>query len=324
MVRYIIRRFLLALTAFFFISLLLFLITYISFDPVKFGNRLMPQEVFEEFIDNEYGLNEHVVVAYFKWIGGIFTGNWGASLLTGTDASVLIGKTLPNTLYIGFIVFVISIVFGGLMGTWTALKHPKISGYLVYYLLNIVRAVPVILLPILLLLLFVVHFKWLYQPYIPLSENFWLSVKYLVLPVLSICIVMIPVIALQVRTAMLEYLQQAYVSSTDTDGPEKSGIAMKSAFKLSLVFLLNSAGIFGGILLTNLVIIENMFNFPGIGRLIIEATYARDIWVVQNTLLVYGMIIISFILVVNILHAWFNIKQRKDQETTSYWRPGYV
>jgi len=274
------------------------------------GMGQMTEEVKEQ-LRHEYGLDKSPVMQYFDWIGGVLRGDLGRSITYRDSVGTLMAERFPITLHIGLVAFVLGNIIGIAMGIIAALRRGSWMDSLVTMLSYIGISIPVFWLGFLLMYVFGFHLKWLpISGYVSPFDDFWLSTKHIIMPVICIMITGLAVIARQTRSSVLEVSQQDYVRTAWSKGLPERAVVAKHILKNSLIPVVTLLGIGIGIIFGGSVLVEQVFAIPGIGRLLVTSVFQQDYVVVQSGVLVISFIVIMSNLIVDISYAWLDPRIR--------------
>jgi peptide/nickel transport system permease protein len=281
---------------------------FMLFNPNQLQN--MTQEELDK-IRHDAGLDRSLVVQYFDWMGGVFRGDLGDSILTEEPVSKDLAKRIPITAYLGVLAFIISIVIGIPAGIISAIRRGTWLDTVVTTLANLGITVPIFWLGIILMWAFAVKLSWLpTSGFTSPFEDFWLSTKKLIMPVFCMSIFAIAGNARQARSSMLEVLRQDYIRTAWSKGLRERAVLIRHALKNSLIPIITLVGmgiaaIFGGS-----VLIEQVFNIPGMGRLAVDSLFQHDYPYVQGITLVMTSIVVFSNLLIDLTYGWLDPRIR--------------
>ena len=220
-------------------------------------------------------------------------------------------RRLPITFYIGMIAFVLSLVIGIPMGILCAVRRGTWIDTVLTLLANTGITVPNFWLGFLLIYVFALSFSWLpVQGYTSPFEDFSLSTRQLVMPVICLCLFGVASNVRQTRSAMLEVMNQDYIRTALAKGLRERVVIIKHAMKNGLMPVLTLAGMGFGFILGGSVLIETVFNIPGIGRLAVTATMNKDYPYVQAVTLMVAFFVTMANLAVDIAYGWIDPRIR--------------
>ena len=255
----------------------------------------------------QYGLDRPLMVQYFDWVGGVFRGDFGESIIYKQSVGRLLKERFPVTLYLGFPALIISSILGITAGIIAAIWRGRWPDKIVTPLSYVGLTIPVFWLGILLIYLFGWKLGWLpIAGYTPPTEDLWLSLQKLVMPVICLSVFGIAANARQMRASMLEVIQQDYVRTAWAKGLPGRVVILKHALKNSVIPVITLIGFGVGIILGGNVLIETVFSIPGIGFLATQSVLSNDYIVVQSITLVLSLVILTTNLLVDLSYAWLD------------------
>jgi peptide/nickel transport system permease protein len=313
---YIIRRLIQALVIVIIVSLLVFLsMHFLPGDPLlTFIGQSNMMELDQESLNNlrhEFGLDKSLPVQYISWVTGLFQGDFGISITYHDEVSKLIAERLPVTLYLGVLAFILSFIFGILAGVFAAIRRGRWLDSLMTFLANIGITIPVFWLGILMIYLFGLKLAWL--PLLGFTspfEDFWFSTQQLIMPVICLGVVPLASTARQTRSSMLEVLRQDYVRTAWSKGLKEKEVIMRHALKNSLIPIITLTGMHIPVIFGGSVLIETVFNIPGMGRLMVNAVLAQDFPIVNACFLLIATIVVLANLLVDVSYSWIDPRIR--------------
>lgn len=312
MLKYIIKRILVALPVIFGISIIaFFLIRLVPGDTIT---ALLGANYNEEqalILRAKYGLDEPVVVQYLIWLKNVFAGDFGISFFTKEPVVKIILERLPVTFELMFISLLYSVFIAIPLGTIAALKRNSAADYgaSIFGLLGV--SIPNFWLGILLISFFSLKLRWLPSGgYVGFFENPIENIKFMIMPSIALGTAVGAVIMRMTRSSMLEVLGQDYIKMADAKGVTSKRLIIHHALKNSFVPVVTVLGIQMGYLLGGSVVIEKIFSLPGIGQLSLQAITNRDYSLLQGCILLIasGFVIIN--LIVDIIYAFLDPKIR--------------
>jgi peptide/nickel transport system permease protein len=317
MTAYIIRRLLMAVVVLVIVTLFVFFVMrLLPGDPLvifmgqQAGSGAMSPEQLEH-LRVEYGLDKPLIVQYLNWVTGIFQGDLGTSIYYREDVGRLLLDRFPVTLHLGLSAFVLSSVGGILLGGLAAIRRGTWIDTVATTLANIGITVPVFWLGILMIYLFGLKLRLLpIAGYTSPLDDFWLSTKKAVMPVICLAITGLAYTARQTRSSMLEVIRQDYIRTAWSKGLSERVVIIKHALKNSLIPVITLMGIGIGLVFGGSVLVETVFAIPGVGRLLVTSVFAQDYVVVQSGTLVIATIVILCNLIVDIFYGWLDPRIR--------------
>jgi peptide/nickel transport system permease protein len=260
---------------------------------------------------HQFGLDKPLYMQYYDWMKGVVHGDLGTSLLLRQKVTPIIIERIPITAHLGSMAFVIGTVFGILFGVLCALRRGTWIDAVVTLLANLGITVPAFWVGILL-----IYFLSLQLRLLPVSgytspfDDFWLSTRQVIMPVFCLAIGPIAGLARQTRSCMLEVIQQDYIRTAWSKGLRERIIVMRHQIKNALIPVVTILGMQVGVVFGGSVLIETVFNIPGIGRLITNAVFEQDYQIVQAGVLIIASVVILSNLVVDIAYGWLDPRIR--------------
>jgi peptide/nickel transport system permease protein len=251
-----------------------------------------------ESLREQLGLNDPILMRYGHWLGGVFQGDLGVSLLNREPVWQAIMARLPVTLELLFIAQIFALLLAIPAGIFAAHRAESRSdrtlGSIAFGLISI----PSFAMAMLLIFLFSLQLKWLPATgYTPLSAGLWSNLKGFVLPALAIALAEWVPLMRVLRSDMITTLQEDYILLAKSQGLPTCRILFRHALRPSCFTLLTIFGLQVGHLIGGALIIETVFALPGIGRLMIGAIFAQDSTIVQGCVLFIttGYLLVNFL-----------------------------
>jgi len=316
MISYIIRRLIQALIVVFIVTILVFVtLRLMPGDPILLyiGENQAAHMTLEEInaVRHEFGLDRPIVLQYLDWLKGVFRGDLGKSMFSRNPVVADIARCLPVTLYLGGMAFILSTFAGIVLGIISAIRQAKWLDTLVTLLANIGITVPSFWLGILLMFFAAIYIKWLpVMGYTSPFDDFSMSLRQAIMPVICLSTFMLGATARQTRSSMLEVIRQDYIRTAWAMGLREREVIMKHALKNGLLPVLILTGVLIPTLFGGSVLIETIFNIPGMGRLTTSAIFTKDYTIVQGIVLVMAFVAVTVNLLVDLLQGWFDPRIR--------------
>jgi len=318
MTTYIIRRLFMAVVILFLITLIVFFaMRLLPGDPLIIflgqqagsGTSITEKEL--DVLRHEYGLDKPIMVQYVNWVSGILQGNLGTSIHYHEKVGKLMLERFPITLQLGLVAYVIGNALGILLGVLAAVRRGTWLDTFVTILGNIGITIFIPWLGLLLMYAFGLRFGWLpIAGFTSPFDNFWLSLRQMVMPCICLAITPLSFVARQTRSSMLEVTKQDYIRTAWSKGLREKTIIMRHALKNGLIPVITLLGMGIGIVFGGSVLVETIFAIPGVGRLLITSVFAQDYVVIQSGTLVISTIIILSNLIVDISYGWLDPRIR--------------
>jgi len=251
------------------------------------------------------GLNQPFLVQYWQFLKGLFTLDLGRSFLGGTQVSVLVGSALPATLMLAFASLFVSIVISVPLGIKAAVSRGKWADQLIRICSLVGLSFPNFWLATMLVLLFGIYLQWL-------PPSGMSGIASFVMPALTMGIILTATNVRLVRTSMLETLQSQYIMVARAKGLSENKVLYKHALRNCAIPLITYIGLQFGGLLGGIVVVERVFNWPGMGTLAFDAVAGRDYPVLQATIAILSMLIIGVNLLVDIAYGLVDPRIRTE------------
>jgi peptide/nickel transport system permease protein len=313
MIAYIIRRLLQGAIIILLVTLISFLLLQlIPGDPVRvmLGTEATEDEI--QRLRHELWLDRPVVIQYLHWLSNVFQGNFGKSIIYKDEITTLAAQRLPVTLHLGFVGLLFSLL-GIPVGVVSAIRRGRFADSILTTFANIGISIPIFWLGILGIYLFGLALGWLpIQGYTSPFEDFWTSCQKAFMP--AVCLAVIPLagIARQARSSMLEVIRQDYIRTARSMGLKEHVVIISHALKNSLIPVVTLLGTHVRLLLGGSVLVETVFNIPGMGRLIVRGVFDSDFIIVQFGILVIAFIVTLTNLLVDISYGWLDPRTRLE------------
>jgi len=261
------------------------------------GHSATPQRL--HALESQLHLNRSLVSQYGSWIGGVVHGNFGTSLANGEKVSSLIGPRIVNSAALVIAAGVIGTLIAGILGLVAAARRDSWFDHIASVVLLAITALPEFVVAIALVILFsVVVFHALpATSTIPPGSHPWNNIKALILPVATLAIVIAPYIFRMVRGAMIEAMESDYVEMAKLKGLKRWRVMLVHALPNSLPPIIQVIGLNLLYLAGGIVVVEYVFNYPGVGAALVDAVDNRDIPMIQFIVLILA----AFYVLVNIV-----------------------
>ncbi|MGH2530881.1 MAG: ABC transporter permease [Thermomicrobiales bacterium] len=305
MLAYTIRRLLMTIPVMLLVATGVFLLLKMTpGDPA--GVILGPDATEEQrlALRERLGLNDPIPEQYLRWLGQLVRGDLGDSIfLDQTVAEALLDRTQP-TLLLTVLATLVALTIGLPTGIFAARRRGGWLdvGSMSFAILGI--SMPTFWLGLNLILIFAVKLRWLpVAGYAPISEGIWESLRYLILPAVTLGAAQGALLARMTRSMMLEVLNTEYIRTARAKGLTEQRVVYGHALRNAFIPLLTVIGLTFAVLIGGAVVTEQIFNIPGVGRLLIQAIGRRDFPVVQGTVLVIAAMYVLINLAVDLFYA---------------------
>jgi peptide/nickel transport system permease protein len=297
MIRFIVIRLFQSLIALIGIIILVFFLVRASGDPLSLiSSPNMTKEQYAE-IKAKWGLDKSWGEQFLIYMGDLARGDLGQSLVKERPVIEIIGEALPNTLKLVVPAFIIGMLLALFLGITAATYRDSIWDNGVKFLAVLGQALPGFWVAIMAVLIFSVHLGWL--PVAGIN-----SPAHYVLPVGTLVFFMMPGMMRLVRSSMLDVLDSEYIKLARIKGLPERTVIWKHALRNALISPLTVAGMVFALFITGAVITETIFNWPGIGKLLVETTFSRDFAIVQAITIIVAIFVLGINLIVDISYAY--------------------
>jgi len=307
MTGYVLRRLLATIPVLFGLTVIVFLImALIPGDPATaiLGSFATPENVAR--LNSELGLDKPLVQQYLIWLGNVLEGDFGRSYSLNRPVLDEVLERYSATLILAGAALLMCSVLGILIGIVSAVRQFGWIDRILTFLVLIGISLPSFWLGLLLIVVFAVQLRWL-----PASGMYAIYgggdlpdlLQHLLLPALTLAVVATGVIARLTRAIMLEVLRQDYIRTARAKGLSERQVIYKHAFKAALLTVVPVIGIQAGFVLGGAVYIETVFQWPGIGRMLVNAISTRDVLLVQGGVLVVAASYVLFNLLADLTQS---------------------
>lgn len=310
--RFLLKRFGLAAITLFLLSLLVFFGAQVL--PGNVARRILgpfADQAAVEALNRDLGTDRPLLTQYGDWISSFFQGDLGTSLAYGVPVSRLVGDALTNSLKLAVFAFVMVVPLAILGGVVAALKRDTILDRVITIGGLSLTVVPEFVTGIILILVFA-----LWIDILPVSANapegssLLVELRYLLLPALTLVILLFGYIARITRAGTIESLEADYTRTAVLKGLPRRVVIRRHVLRNSLLPTIAVVATQSAYLLGGLVVIETLFNYPGMGRLVFTASAQKDFPLLQSSVLVVGIAVLVATLVADLLYTLLNPRIR--------------
>lgn len=315
---YLIRRLLLIIPTLFLVSVVVFFTVRLI--PGKVIDLMVAQrpmggttgsQVDAEAIKHMLGLDEPIPVQYGKWMGDIFRGNFGKSLWSSLELSDEIASRLPVTFELGLMAFIIAQIIAIPIGIYSAVRQDSIGDFLGRSFAILALSVPSFWIARMLMVFPSIWWGW--SPpmtYTKFTEDAWANLRQFIIPAVLLGLSMSGTTMRMLRTTMLEVLRQDYVRTAWSKGLRERAVVLRHALRNSLIPVVTIISGQIPIMIGGAVIIEQIFNLPGMGRLFLDAINTRDYPFVTGINMLLAIIGLFIILITDLSYAYLDPRIR--------------
>jgi peptide/nickel transport system permease protein len=310
--RFLLKRLGFAVITLFLLSLIVFFGTQVL--PGNVARRILGPFADQAAVDNlneELGTDRPLLTQYTDWITSFFQGDLGESLALGVPVSDLVGSALVHSLKLAAFAFVMVVPLAILGGVIAALKRDSPTDRVITVGSISLTVIPEFVTGIILILVFALWLDWL-----PVSANapdgsgFFTQLEYLLLPALTLVILLFGYIARITRAGTIESLDSDYTRTAVLKGLPQRTVVRRHVLRNSLLPTIAVVATQTGYLIGGLVVIERLFNYPGMGRLIYTAASQKDFPLLQSSVLIVGIGFLIATLVADLSYSLLNPRIR--------------
>ena len=308
MAKFIIRRILICIPMIFLMSFLIYggmelapgdiVSSMISPDAQA---QMTPEEL--DAVREAYGLNDPFIVRYGKWLGQVLTGNWGYSMSSGAPVKDIILQKLPITLELMITGLIISVILGSVFGLISALKRGSIADNALTVAGVIGMSIPQFFFGMVAILIFALNLHWL--PVggrtTPQMVHWWEHLRYLILPALVLGLTQTASVMRYARSAMLDSMNKDYVKTARSKGLPEWRVNLVNGFRVTMTPVVVLIAFRLPLMISSAVVIENVFQWPGIGVTFKEAVTSSNYPLVMMIALIMVVMVLLMSLLLDIL-----------------------
>jgi oligopeptide transport system permease protein len=306
MLKYSLKRLASAIpTLFLLITFAFFLIRIAPGGPFD-SERALPPEI-EANLAAKYHLDEPLVVQYGRYLWQIVRLDFGPSFhYLDWSVNDLILQGAPVSFTLGLLALILALGIGIPIGAWAALRQNRPSDYTVMSIAMVGISVPNFVMAPMLILLFAITLGWL-------PAGGWeYTPSRMILPVITLALPMIAYIARITRGSMIEVLHSSFIRTARAKGMPEKEVLINHALKPALLPVLSYLGPAAAAILTGSVVVERIFTIPGVGSYFVQGALNRDYTLVMGVVILYGILIILFNFLVDLLYATLDPRIRYD------------
>jgi peptide/nickel transport system permease protein len=263
-----------------------------------------PKEYADE-LRQALGLDQPLAVKYVRWILPLVTRlDMGRAIVAKEPVRDIVADRLPVTLEVALAATLISAIVAFPLGIMAAQHRGRVGDYLAMQFSQFGQAVPAFWIGTLLFLAVAVRLRWLPSSgWVPLTEDVPGNLAHVFLPALSLALPQAAILTRTIRSAVIEVLARDYIRTAYAKGLNRGMVLWRHAVRNALIPVITIGGVQMGYLLGGSVIIEDLFQLPGIGKLMVQSLMWRDIPVIQGCLVFYASFFVGINLLVDILYS---------------------
>ncbi|MGO4448071.1 ABC transporter permease [Phyllobacterium sp. TAF24] len=308
MIKFILSRMLMAVPTIIIVAVAVFtLIRFIPGDPaaLMLGDLADPQQI--AALRSTLGLDQSIPVQFMIWVGHLFQGDFGKSIVTGEPVlHLVLSRFFISAQIVVLAVFIASVIAvpAGVIAAW---KQNSLTDLALVGTATVLLSIPTFWLGLLLLLFFGLKLSWVpVLGYVSVTTDWKAGLIYMALPVATLFIHEMGVIIRMARASTLEVLRLDYITHARAKGLSEQAVLWRHAFKNAFGPTWTMIGLILGNLLGGIAVIETVFSIPGLGRLLVDSIFQRDYPVIQGCLLLVALAYVLVNLVIDLLYPLFD------------------
>jgi peptide/nickel transport system permease protein len=307
---YIARRAIQALFTLLIITIVCFVLTRFSADPLaQYATNPNMSAADRAALRERLGLNQPLPVQYIKWLGLVVQGDFGKSFFSKQPVLTMITQRLPLTLELMITAEVFTLVIALVLGIISAVKQYSLLDNIVTSFSFIGFSMPIFFIALGLMLIFAVKFKQMGWPYLPTGADIWNPkdlgqlIRHMVLPVTALVIIQTANYSRFVRSSILEVLGLDYIRTARAKGLTERAVLYKHALRNAALPFVTIIGLDIPSLLGGALVTESVFAWPGMGRLFWEYAQRGDFPVVNGVLLIVSTAVVLFTIITDLVYT---------------------
>ncbi len=308
--QYFLKRLLIAIPTLVAISIIIFLILALApGDPLgEFASNPAITAEVRENIRKSFGLDRPIHVRYIKWFWSFIRGDMGYSFNSRSPVFELLMQRLPTTLWVVGTAYIIGVLIAFPLGIISALKRYSIIDIIITTIAFLGFSIPPFFTGLLLIIIFSVQLNWfpfIYNSTLQVTDwnSFIAQVQQSILPICVLALYQAAILMRFIRSAILEELNQEYVRTAAAKGLDRFSIVKNHILRNAMIPVVTLIAIDIPAIFTGALVTEQIFRVPGIGALLIESIYRSDTPVVMAITFIYGILIVLFNLIADLLYA---------------------
>ena len=311
--KYILKRLLSLIPVLFVVSLAIFLLIHlVPGDPAAaiLGEEASPEQI--AALRETLGFNDPLPVQYFRWVAGLFRGDWGTSFFMEGTMLEIIGSHMIPTLQQTLVAVGFATLVGVPLGMVAAIRHGSPTDRIISAFSSVGISLPSFLMGLCLVLLISVKLRWLPSSgYKSIADFGWQThIRYMLLPGIALGFIEMGLIIRMTRSSMLEILSADYMRMAKAKGVSRRRMFFRHALMNALIGILTVVGLSFISCLGGATVTETIFNIPGLGKLTLNAVMRRDYEVVQAVVLLVSLMNVLCTLILDLLYALIDPRVR--------------
>ena len=311
--KYLLKRLLSLIPVLFVVSLAIFLLIHlVPGDPAAaiLGEEASPEQI--AALRETLGFNDPLPVQYFRWVAGLFRGDWGTSFFMEGSMLEIIGSHMIPTLQQTLVAVGFATLIGVPLGMIAAIRHGSPLDRIISAFSSVGISLPSFLMGLCLVLLISVKLRWLPSSgYKSIADFGWQThIRYMLLPGIALGFIEMGLIIRMTRSSMLEILSADYMRMAKAKGVSRRRMFFRHALMNALIGILTVVGLSFISCLGGAIVTETIFNIPGLGKLTLNAVMRRDYEVVQAVVLLVSLMNVLCTLILDLLYALIDPRVR--------------
>lgn len=278
------------------VTVTFFAVRLVPGDPARIMNRPGTPESVLKITREQLGTDKPIPEQYVVFLGDLLRGDLGESFRGGRPVLDAVLDALPNTFSLGIVSMLVTTLLAGILGIAAALRPNSLFDRLTLLFVAVAQATPAFWLGVMLVLVFAIRLRWF--PAIDMTGP-----KSFVLPAATLSLALLPLLIRAVRQGFLETLGEVYVRAARARGIPESRLLLVHVMKVAAIPLVTLIGLQAGYVLGGAVVIESIFNWPGIGNLALQSIQQRDFPMIQGTVLVIAVVFTVVNFLVDVTYA---------------------
>lgn len=312
MLAFFLRRCLTLVSVLVAVSLVVFIVTTVL--PTDAAEIFLGQDATPEMLAAQrvrMGLDLPAPIRYLNWIGGVLRGDWGTSLTMQVPVGPLVAQRLRNSVVLALLALLIAVPLGILLGVVAGLARGRWLDHIIMSSSVLLMSIPSFVIASFLIILLASWLRWLpASSLIDPDADLFESLRFLIMPIMTLVLSMLAHIARMTRNSMIAVMASPYVRTAILKGLPMRVVVFDHALRNALLPTISVVALNVGWLLGGMVLVESIFAYPGIGRLLVQAITSRDIPLLQAVALLTAALYALSNLAADVLYYWVNPRIR--------------
>ena len=312
MFQFFLRRLAFVLFTLFFVSLIVFAVTELL--PGDAAQMILGQKATQETLTAlrvRLGLDQPAPMRYLAWIGGVMRGDWGESMIMKLPVGPLLVQRLGNSAMLALLAWVMSALLGIGLGIIAGLNRNRWPDRLISIFTLFFLSFPPFVIAVFLIIVFSLWLQWLpASSMIEADANLFSSLRFLILPTLTLTLGALAEVARLTRASLIEVVNSDYIRTAKSKGLPNQLIVLRHALRNALLPAISVLALNIGYLMSGTVLVESVFAYPGLGRLLLQAISQRDLPLLQGVALITATIYTLANLAADLAYRWLNPRIR--------------